>query len=283
VYGIAQRYADYGDPVFTRDGWRVRLAADGSIEDVGPFVDFNEVPLYCPWVVFVGNDRLATICSEQDPSNASSSAGWVARLFDLDGRLTGTIVLPSSGEYGYVEPLVDVAHGRVFLWDQIGLQVVRLDVTDGSILTSTFDPAASGSGAAPAAGGSRPWWHDAESALQQSPYTMLAGSLDGGRLFATGFQPRGDSDFYGERSLGVFVVDAASLALLQHWAPVANDSSLTVLSDGRIAVSGQPGMNATGDQAPWQGSVTIRDIADGSVVARYGRISPDMPPFVIAP
>jgi hypothetical protein len=282
VTAIAQRYADYGDPVFTRGGWRIALGADGSIEDIAPFVDFGEVPVYCPWLAFVGNDRLVTICGDQDPADPSV-ARWIARLFDLDGRLTRTIVVPHSDEYGYGEPLIDDARGLVFLWDQIGLQVVRLDLSDGSVISTTFDPAASGTGATPAGGGRRPSWHDAESALQQSPFNVLAGSLDGGRLFATGFQARGDSDFYGERSLGVFVIDAGSLALLQHWAPVANDSALTVLSDDRIAVSGQPGMNAAGDEAPWAGSLTIRETADGSVVARYGRVSQDMPPFVLRP
>jgi hypothetical protein len=282
VYAVAQRYADYGDPAFTRDAWRIRLAADGSIEDVASVPDFAEIPPYCPWITFAADDRLVAICNDQDPRNPAVYR-WIARTFDIDGRLTRTTVLPDAGDYGYVEPLVDAAHGQVFLWDQLGLRVVRFDVADGSFRSATFDPASSGTGAAPAAGGPRPAWHDAESALQQSPYTVLTGSLDGGRLFATGFQPRGTSDFYGERSLGVFVIDATTLELVQHWAPVANDSSLTVLSDDRIAVSGQPGMNAAGDQAPWQGSVTIREIADGSVVARYGRISPDMPPFVIGP
>lgn len=282
VFGVAQRYADYTDPTFTRGAWRIRLAADGSIDEVGPFVDFGPLPPYCVGTGFVGSDSLITVCGDQD--GATNVTAWTVRVFDRDGRLARTIGIPATKEYGYGEPLIDDASGRIYLWDQFGLRIVRIDLASGSVTSAEFDAAASGSGgAAPSGGSRRASWHDTESALQQSPFDNVAGSRDGTRLYATGFQTRETVDFYGQRSVGVFVIDAESLALLDHWAPVASDASITVLADDRVAISAQPGMNAAGDQVPWDGSLTIREPADGTVLARYGRISTDAPPIVLQP
>jgi hypothetical protein len=277
VFAVAQRYSDNGEPAIAREAWRLRLAADGSVEDVAPFADLAELSVYCAWIAFTANDRLTAICGEPEPTDQSGTR-WSARVFDSDGRLVRTIAVLSSGPYGYVEPLVDDANGRLFLWDQVGLKLVRVDVDDGSVVSATFDPAASSAaGVTRGDASGTPSWRDTESALQQSPYDLLAGSPDGSRLFATGFQPREEVDFYGQRSLGVFVIDPETLALLQHWAPIANDITITVLSDDRVVVGGQPGMNAAGDQVPWEGSLTIRATANGTVLARYGRVSTDMP------
>jgi hypothetical protein len=283
VFGVAQRYQDYGEPAFTRGAWRIRIAPDGSIEDVAPFADFGKLPTYCFGTGFVGNDRLVAICAEQDSVDPNATR-WTAHVFDADGRLTRSVGIASSGQYGYAEPLIDDANARLFLWDQVDLRIVRVDLTDGAVASAKFDAAASTTdGVAPGGAPGPPSWHDTESALQQSPFDVMAGSLDGRRLYATGVQPREGPDFYGQRSLGVFVIDPQTLALVQHWSPVANDTAITVLADGRVAVSAQPGMNAAGDQVPWEGSLTIREAADGAIVARYGRLSPDMPPIVLRP
>ena len=283
VFGVAQHYSDYRDPVFTRGAWRIRLAEDGSVEDVAPFADFGRLPTYCSGTGFVGNDMLVAVCAAQDSVNPNATR-WTAHVFDADGRLLRSIGLASSGQYGYAEPLVDDGNGRIFLWDQVDLRIARVDLATGAVASAKFDAAASTTeGVASAGPGRPPSWHDTESALQQSPYDILAGSPDGRRLYATGFQPREGPDFYGQRSLGVFVIDPETLGLVQHWSPVANDTAISVLADGRIAVSAQPGMNAAGDQVPWEGSLTIREAADGAIVARYGRLSADMPPIVLRP
>jgi hypothetical protein len=283
VYGVAQRYSDFVDPVTTSGAWRVRVGTNGSIEDVAAFADMAKLPQYCFGMAFAGNDRFTAVCAESDPSSPNGTR-FSAKVFDGDGRLTRAIDIPPADQYGYLEPLVDDANGRLFLWDPLGLKIVRIDVDDGAVAAAKFDPAAN-----EAAGVARddarrlPSWRDTDSSLQLSPIDQVVGAGDGTRLYATGFQERQQTDFYGQKSLGVFVIDPRTLALVQHWAPIANDVSVGVLADGRVAVGGQPGVNAAGDQVPWQGSLTIREAADGTVVARYGQIGPDMTPTLLRP
>lgn len=284
LWALAQRYSDSGDATTTRGAWRIRLGDDGSIVEAVPAPELLRLPLYCTGTGFLGADRLVAVCGEQDPKDPSGKIRWLAHGFDTDGRETMTVELPTAGDYGYGEPLFDDANRRLFLWDPMHLSITRLDATSGAIATATFDPADSATaGVTSAAAPGPPLWHDADSSVQQGLFEQLAGSRDGTRLYVAGFQVREGTDVYGQRSLGVFVIDSATLALLQHWAPVANDTSVTILADGRVAVAGQPGMNAAGDQVAWDGSLTIRDAADGTIVARYGRVSTDMPPVVIRP
>ena len=96
-----------------------------------------------------------------------------------------------------------------------------------------------------------------------------------------GIRPLELSERWGQASQGVFVIDRATLGVVQHWAPTANDATVAVLADGRVAVIGQPGLNAAGDEVPWEGSITLHDGVDGRILTRYGRVSVDMPPVVV--
>jgi hypothetical protein len=284
VWAIGQRYSDYQDPVTTRSAWWIRLGPDGTVADVSQPHDLGALPTYCLGTTFAGDERLASVCGDPDPGSSDNGIRWFLHLFDLEGREIRKVALPESGPYGYGEPIVDDANARLVLWDAVKLAVVRVDLRDGSVASATYDPAASESSGVTNGDPPRPAaWHDMDSTVQQSPYEQIGGSADGSRLFATGFQVREGADVYGQRSLGVFVIDTTTLALVGHWAPVANDTSVAVLADGRVLIGAQPGMNAAGDQVPWAGSLTIHDAADGAIVARYGRVGTDMIPRPVGP
>jgi hypothetical protein len=218
------------------------------------------------------------------PNDPSGAATWSLDVFDGDGRSVRSIPVPAAGDYGWGEPLVDGANGRMYLWDPVKLTIVRVDTDTGATATATFDShATTAAGVTSSAGGSAPEWRDADSAIQQSMFEQLSGDPDGSRLYAVGIQPNQLSDVFSQKSLGVFVIDPATLALLQHWGPVANDTLVVPIGDGRVAVGAIPGLNAEGDQVPWGGSLTVRSATDGRILARYGTVSVDNPPVVVRP
>lgn len=281
VWATAQHYSDYAEPTSTRGAWRIRLDPNGGVEDVAVATGLLDVPDYCGGV-FASPDRFAAFCAEPVPDQPS--AHWTVRVLDSDGHAVDAIQVPDPGQYGYAEALVDQASGRLYAWNPIGLSLVRVDVTTASMTSATFEPFQSPAGGiTPSRPDRAPAWQDTDSSIQQSLFEPLTGSSDGSRLFAVGFQPEEGSDIYRQKALGVFVIDPVSLVLVQHWAPVANDTWAAEIPGGRVVVGAVPGMNADGDQVPWSGSLTIRSAADGAILARYGQVSTDMPPVLIRP
>jgi hypothetical protein len=284
VWAVGQHYSEFTEPVYSRGAWRIRFDADGAIEDVAAIPALTELPEYCGGMSFVGPARFGALCARAIPNDPSGAATWSLEVIDSDGRSVRTISVPAPGDYGWGEPLVDAANGRMYLWDPVKLAIVRIDIETGATATTTFDShATSAAGVTSWAGGRDPEWRDADSAMQQSMFEQIAGDPDGTRLFTVGIEPQQMSDVYSQKSLGVFVIDPATLALLQHWQPVANDTLVVPLGGGRVAVGATPGLNAQGDQVPWGGSLTVRSAADGRILARYGGVSVDNPPLVIRP
>lgn len=284
LWATAQRYAENGEPAVTQGGWRIALAADGSIEDVAAVPDIAAWPQFCPGVAFGGRGELVGLCADPTLSTTGGQPSWLLRTFDADGRPSNAVRLPETADYGYSEPLVDQANDRAYLWDPVALRIVRVDLVDGSIASAAFDPAASSaagvtSGAAPLP----PVWHDGDSAVQQLLFESLAGSPDGRTLYGIGIRPNVNSDTYSPKALGVFAIDPATLALTGRWAPAANDVWVSTLPDGRVVTGGQPGMDVDGAPVSWEGSLTIRDGGDGRILARYGRVATDQAPVLIGP
>ncbi len=284
VWASGQRYTESDPPPITHGGWRIRFDPSGAVQDVAEAPGLASMPDYCSGWTFTGPDRFAALCVRPDNENNIPASQWDLRVLDTDGRTAGTIPVPGPREYGWGEPLADQANGRVYLWDPIQLSVVRIDVAAGSVASATFDPAAaSAPGVTSGAAGRSPAWHDGDSAVQQFLFETLSGPPEGTRLFAVGYHPDSTSDVYTQRSYGVFVIDPATLALVQHWAPVTNDTWVAPIAGDRVVVGGQPGMNAEGQQVPWLGSLTVRQAADGRILARYGDVSTDMPPVLVRP
>jgi hypothetical protein len=103
----------------------------------------------------------------------------------------------------------------------------------------------------------------------------LVQSPDGTRIYAIGAASGGTPED-PSGSTGVFVFDAATLALVTHWDPVADLVSLAISADGRyLYATGLPGVDAAGRRELAQGaSVIVLDVADGAVRRIAGQLGP---------
>jgi hypothetical protein len=282
VWAVAQ--TNSGDAVVTTTAvaWRVALGPAGQVEEIREIDGFDDLPVFCSTATFAAADRLAWFCPEVsfDP-NPPDSVGWTLGTVDLDGRAAGSRTFPihESGNFG--EPLVDRANGFLYAWDPTALVLTRLDVHTLTSVSVTFDRATSSApGIAPGGGVSDPEWRDIDSAVELYPFSQVAGSPDGKRLYLLGFEPLGSPEAPAQGSLGILVVDRATLALVDRWAPAADYFGLSVDRAGQVLATGLPGVDADGASAPWQGSLTVHDPADGRILVRYGQLGQDVPPLV---
>ena len=162
----------------------------------------------------------------------------------------------------------------VFIWSPDRRVLTRFDLVTTEIRNS---PVATGAATPPSDGplaaiGRRVGRWLAPAALAKvilEPGMVV--SPDGTRVYALGIDgPPGD-DSTG--SSGVFVFDAASLEPIGTWAPLADLNSLAISGDGRsVYAAALPGVDAAGEVAPLQASVTVYDTADGSVRLVAGQL-----------
>jgi hypothetical protein len=74
-------------------------------------------------------------------------------------------------------------------------------------------------------------------------------------------------------SAGVFAFDAATLEPVGHWPPLADLMSIAVSADGRfVYAAAMAGFDAEGNEAPYGASITVYDVADGSVRLVAGQL-----------
>jgi hypothetical protein len=283
VWANVQRSNPDGTTAGATHAWRVALGPGGSVGAVTRAAALEQLPTYCRDVGFAADDLLASICPvfPDDPAGAFTGV-WTFTTMDLDGNATGSVdvVLEPNGYFN--SPLFDRANAQVFVWDATGLTITRIDVRSLATTTTTFDPQAESSSGVSAGGGSlSPDWHDGDSAPSLGFGTITA-APGGSRLYAVGFNPQTDLDSGAQASRGVFVIDRATLALLDRWAPAAEYISVTALPEGLAAV-GVPGVDADGHPAPWEASLTIHDATDGRVLVRFGQLGTDQLPVVLGP
>jgi hypothetical protein len=279
IWASIQHAMDSGpESAFALHGWRVTLAPDGSIEKVAEAPGLLGLPMYCGLVGFASADRLAWLCPDQ-----SFAGEWHFGTLDLDGNAKGTVDLALDPNGNVGEPLFDRANGMVYIWDASALSITRIDVQTLAVGSVTFDPLAeSSTGLAPGGEGSAPVdWNDSDSSVQQNGFTSISGGLDGQRLYAVGFGPLPTSDPGNLPSLGIFVIDRATLALVDRWAPAADYLAVTALPNGLVAAAGLPGVDEQGRIAPWDASLTIHDATDGRILLRFGQLGSDSPAIVV--
>ena len=264
------------------NAWRVALGPDGAVGEVRPVTSLDRLPSFCGYVAFAARDRLAWFCPRFSTDPSSGAVGsWTLGTIDLDGRAAGSQDIPAQPDGFFGEPLVDRANGWVYAWDPINLILTRLDVHSLGVDSVQFDAAAErATGLPPAGGTAQPDWRDTDSAVQLLSYSQIAGSPDGARMYVLGFDRIETPEARGQPSLGIFVIDRATLALVDHWAPAAAYLAISVDRDGQILAVGQPGVAADGRPAPWQGSLTVHAPADGRILVRYGQLGQDQPPLV---
>jgi hypothetical protein len=284
VWGVVQGTTEETSVTLAVHAWRVALAADGSIDEVAAIDGFDRLPMFCSYVAFATSDRLAWLCQQitVDASNLQVLPLWQFTTIDLEGRLVATGDIATDVDTSFVEPLFDRANGQVYAWDSLKLTLLRIDARTLDQGRVTIDPAADAApGIAPARGGDRPDWHDADSAVQMLPFSQIAAAPDGSQLYLLGYGQATTYEAVANSSLGIFVVDRATLALVDRWAPAADYVGLSVRADGRVLASGVPGVDASGREAPWQGSLTVHDPVDGRILARFGRLGTEVPLLVV--
>lgn len=283
VWATAQRSRADGVSVAVPRAWRVTLDAAGAITAVAEAAAFGDLGPFCSSVGFVSNDRLLWACRTYglDPVSPDSETLSI-RIIDGDGRVISSADLPSGGAFEGA-PLLDRANGFLYFWSPSSLLLTRLDVATMNVVTAAFDPAAASTAGVATGGGQPPDWHELDSIMARSSFPQLVGEVGGSRLFLVGAgpSPAGESPF--QRSLGIYVADGATLALLDRWAPAANYVTLSNPLPGLVVAIGQANVDADGRPAPWLGTLTVHDATTGSILGRYAQFAEDVQPWVVEP
>lgn len=261
-----------GQPPPARRAWIIDL--DGA--SVGRVVPADAIAAVegptkegaCRWTAFVTPSIIARGCQ---PTAGGPSAGFEIERFDLDGTDLGPVVIDASLP-APVAPLIDATHGVVYGWDPVAHNVVTVDLVGTSVRSRSLgddvvgaDPGLIAVDARRPESGPSVTWTDGRDSTAVALERPLASSPDGRILFAASDGSRPGS------SVGILVVDASDLRLLERWPARASYSSITVFGDGRwLAALGRPGVTATGSPAEWGPSVTIHEALSGVAVLRIG-------------
>ncbi len=281
VWGMIQRVDGNGGIANDVRAWRVPLAADGSIGSVTVAPGLLQMPRFCSGVGFAAPDVLAWVCQQAGDGGVVSDGLWQIGTVGLDGEAIAGIALTSVTTNAFLEPLFDRANGQIYTWDPGFLSISRYDAHTLAGTTTSFDAVLQTALGVPAGGGTAVAdWRHPISALSGSSGT-ITGSLDGERLYALGFNRDAAPDSGTQPSLGVFVIDRRTLALVGRWAPAASYITLTALAGGYVAASGLPGIKEDGHFAPWEASLTIHNAADGRILVRFGQLGSDGPVSVV--
>ena len=281
VWADLQRADEQGNAISELHAWRVALKSDGSVDAAGDHPVLVDMPQFCPWTAFAASDRLAWLCPDFSDT-AGFDGTWRFGSVDLDGKPAGSTRIALTQDQFFGAPLFDRANGQVYGWDPTALTISRIDVHTLQVERTTFDPVAGSSpGLTPGGGSVAPDWHDGDSTVKLSGYGAMAGSPVGDHLYAVGFDPQSSQDSGAQPSRGIFVIDRATLGLVDRWAPAANYAAVATLPNGLVAASGMPGIQTDGQIAPWQASLTIHEPTAGRVLVRFGELGDGSPPFVV--
>ncbi len=158
---------------------------------------------------------------------------------------------------GYLSAAFDRRTRAVFVWDPLGHTIARATADDARFDISTVPEEMRPTG--PSYGRAR---------IVAMPALVL--SPDGSRAYAIGAGPN-------NASTGVWVFDARTLELLDHWNPRAVLNSIAISADGRfVYVTGAPRFDVDGNENPlWPASVTVYDTSNGKEQRLYGAVASD--------
>lgn len=281
VWATAQRYRADGVSATEHQGWRVTLDDAGAILSVAESTSFGDLTPFCWSVGFVSDDRSLWICRTYGLDPVSPDVETLSiRILDREGRVERAADLPSTGSYEG-SPLVDRANGFIYFWSPTGLLLTRIDLATMDVVMATFNEAGAPTAGVAAAGGQPPDWHELDSIMGRSTFPQLIGEEGSSRLFLVGAAPSPDGQSPFQRSLGIFVADGATLALLDRWAPAANYATLSNPSPGLVIAFGMANTDAEGRPAPWLGTLTVHDSMTGSILGRYAQFAEDIQPWVV--
>lgn len=206
--------------------------------------------------VFV--DSIATIVCTPAPGQPPGSS-FVVRRVGIDGESAGAIDLGDALADYYPTPVVHPDTRALYIWNPTKHAMSRVNLASGTIsVVQVPDVDQPGS--------------FSRGYLGAEPSVVL--SPDGRRLYAIGVG-RGDSEVGS--SSGIWVFDAATLELLDHWPAPAFFISLAVSADGRfVYAAGAANYEPSGRQSGWPASITVYDARNGQVEVIHGQIGRDM-------
>jgi hypothetical protein len=208
---------------------------------------------------FLDADLVVQLCGP--PSEPYDSSFWSVRRLTADGVSLGDLPIGAAQSDGSsaAATIVDRARRSVVMWDPFRHLVSRVDVDDGRIHEGVVAESMLPGDRGP----SRRGWVGVDPGL--------VASVDGTRLYTLGLAS-GPGDV--GTSTGVWVFDAETLELIDHWAPRALLTSMAVSADGRfVYAASAAGYDVDGRENPrWPSSVTVYDATTGEIVVLYGSI-----------
>ncbi len=190
-----------------------------------------------------------------------------------DGWLVdATDVPPPAGGFDG-GTMVIRSRDSVFVWSPFRQVLARFDLETAAVAMGSARTAATpaGVGDTVATLGRRLGQWIAPSVLAKvflEPGIVV--SPDGSRVYALGIDSP-DESLGG--SAGVFAFDATTLEPVGQWPPLADLMSIAVSADGRyVYAAAMAGYDAEGNEAPYGSSITVYDVADGSVRLVAGQL-----------
>ncbi len=197
----------------------------------------------------------------------------VLRRVDLTGAALGDTPLTgigSDGLPGEAARIVDARSRSLYVWNAFGATLVRLDLRTGQVTGSVQAPKPAATlddpldllGAAARAVGS---WIAPTATAKLYLNPAIALSPDGTRLYALSVNGSSPLD-PNAGSGGVWVFDATTLTVVDHWQPAADYVSIALSPDGSVAyIAAMSGVDAAGQPSGQQASVTVVDTRTGAV------------------
>ena len=241
------------------DGTKVgRLSAAGSTS-AGPCGEFSQG--------LVDDDLYYVLCY-----NASGQI--LFERIGRDGTAAGDpVMLENSGGTDGGNLTVRVGD-RLYVWGPITRTLGRIDLKTGTIETASAPAAAvedDSFGGLAGLGRDLGAWLAPSAAAKTFLDPGIVASPDGKRIYAIGVT--GSSDPGPGGSTGIYVFDATTLAVLGHWQPTADFTSIAVSADGQFVYAAAPGgVDAAGRASRNGASVTVFDTSDGSVRLIAGKL-----------
>jgi hypothetical protein len=222
------------------------------------------------------------------PADGSSSSAVALVLLDWNGTERAHIDVFSDSNGWVAEPVLDRANRRVYVWQPVDHTLSRVNLDDHSIDRLTVDPAATGGGSPGPAGsgepgsGAPPVWATFNSDMRLYQTPQLVPDPASGRLFALGVvqQDRDTQVSFG--SSGIWVFDAGTLSMLDHWVPLAGYGMIGLSGDARwLYAAAGSGADQRGNPANWQSSITVYDVSDGRPALQLGRLGTDVQLLIV--
>ena len=210
---------------------------------------------------FVDAELVVQVCgppAAQYP--VGTSLFWSIRRLTTAGASLGDWPIGASSADGSpTTALVDVERRSVYLWDAFRHGISRVEIDTGRASEGVVEDSS-------AIGDHEPYgrgWFGIEPGMVRS--------VDGTRLYAAGVTAGTGN---ASKSTGIWVFDADSLELLDHWEPRALLTSLAVSADGRfVYAAGAAGYDADGNENQrWRASLTVYNAATGEIAVLYGSI-----------